>query len=40
MGIKNNTNSSIDINACQAWLISKGANINVAVVDSKILIKQ
>ncbi|UOE41399.1 S8 family peptidase [Chryseobacterium suipulveris] len=35
-GLKNNTNSSIDINACQAWLISKGANINVAVVDQGI----
>lgn len=35
-GLNNTTNSNIDINACQAWNISQGANINVAVIDQGI----
>lgn len=35
-GLRNDANSSIDINACQAWQISQGLNIQVAVVDQGI----
>ncbi|MFC0345321.1 S8 family peptidase [Epilithonimonas hispanica] len=35
-GLKNTTNPEIDINACEAWWISQGKNISVAVVDQGI----
>ena len=35
-GLKNNTNPAIDINACQAWQLSQGLNVKVAVVDQGI----
>jgi hypothetical protein len=35
-GLYNATNPNIDINACQAWPISQGAGINVAIVDTGI----
>jgi len=35
-GLKNATNPGIDINVCNAWTITRGAGINVAVVDQKI----
>lgn len=37
-GLKNDSNSNLDINACQAWSISQGQNIYVAVVDQGIYI--
>ena len=36
MGLKNTSNPAIDINACEAWRISQGKNISVAVVDNGI----
>lgn len=35
-GLNNVVNPSLDINACQAWTISEGANVNVAVLDQGI----
>ena len=35
-GLKNSTNPNIDINACQAWQISQGLNVNIAIVDDGI----
>jgi len=35
-GLDNSTNPNIDINACQAWDISQGAGVNVAIVDTGI----
>lgn len=35
-GLKNTSNPAYDINACQAWRITQGANVNVAVVDEGI----
>ncbi|MCL2313135.1 MAG: S8 family serine peptidase, partial [Firmicutes bacterium] len=35
-GLKNNTYSGIDINVCNAWKITRGAGVNVAVVDQGI----
>lgn len=35
-GLNNTSFPNYDINACQAWYISQGANIKVAVVDSGI----
>lgn len=35
-GLNNSTNPAIDINACQAWSISQGNGIKVAVVDQGI----
>jgi len=35
-GLKNNTNPGIDINVCDAWTITRGAGINVAVIDQAI----
>ncbi len=35
-GLLNSSNGAYDINACQAWNISKGNNIKVAVVDNGV----
>ncbi|WP_312765833.1 S8 family serine peptidase [Epilithonimonas sp.] len=35
-GLKNSANSAIDINVCQAWQVSQGMNVKVAVVDQGI----
>ncbi|WP_051590737.1 S8 family serine peptidase [Flavobacterium daejeonense] len=35
-GLYNSANPSIDINACQAWNISQGSNVKIAVVDQGI----
>ena len=35
-GLNNSSNPSIDINACQAWNITQGANVKVAVLDQGI----
>ena len=35
-GLNNATNPNIDINACQAWTLSQGSGVKVAVVDSGI----
>ena len=35
-GLKNNSNLGIDINVCDAWSISKGEGVKVAVVDQGI----
>ena len=35
-GLYNSSNPSIDINACEAWDITQGSGVNVAVVDSGI----
>ncbi|MFT3795028.1 S8 family serine peptidase [Flavobacterium sp.] len=35
-GLRNATNLSIDINACQAWTVSVGTGIKVAVIDTGI----
>ncbi|WP_051285325.1 S8 family serine peptidase [Aequorivita capsosiphonis] len=35
-GLKNNSNPNIDINACDGWGITEGANIKIAVVDTGI----
>lgn len=35
-GLKNNTCTDCDINACEAWSISIGSNVNVAIVDQGI----
>ncbi len=35
-GLNNSNNPNIDMNACQAWTISEGAGINVAVIDTGI----
>lgn len=35
-GLKNSLNPGVDINVCNAWTITEGANIKVAVVDSGI----
>ena len=35
-GLKNNTNSNYDINICEVWNITQGANVNVAVLDHGI----
>jgi len=35
-GLNNTENPNIDINACQAWNLSQGAGINVAVLDEGI----
>lgn len=35
-GLENSVNPNIDMNACQAWTLTEGAGINVAVVDTGI----
>ncbi len=35
-GLNNTSNPNIDINACQAWDISQGAGVTVAIVDTGI----
>jgi subtilisin family serine protease len=35
-GLNNSTNPNHDINVCQAWNITQGANVNVAVLDQGI----
>jgi len=35
-GLKNTINPDIDINICQAWNITQGNNVNVAVVDQGV----
>ncbi|AXG74282.1 hypothetical protein DVK85_08560 [Flavobacterium arcticum] len=35
-GLNNSSNPSIDINACQAWTITEGSGINVAILDQGI----
>ncbi|MFY8187967.1 MAG: S8 family peptidase [Flavobacterium sp.] len=35
-GLNNTSNPAIDINACQAWTITEGNNVNVAVLDTGI----
>lgn len=35
-GLNNAANPSVDLNACQAWTLSQGAGINVAVLDTGI----
>ena len=35
-GINNTTNPNIDMNACQAWTITEGAGVNVAIIDQGI----
>jgi subtilisin family serine protease len=35
-GLNNISNPNIDINACQAWNISQGANVNVAILDQGV----
>ncbi|KAF2514130.1 S8 family serine peptidase [Flavobacterium salilacus subsp. salilacus] len=35
-GLSNSSNPSIDINACQAWSITEGNGINVAILDQGI----
>lgn len=35
-GLNNSVNPDIDMNACQAWTITEGAGINVAIVDTGI----
>lgn len=35
-GLNNSNNPDIDMNACQAWSISEGAGINVAIIDTGI----
>lgn len=35
-GLNNSANPNIDINACQAWGITQGAGVNVAVLDQGI----
>ncbi len=35
-GLNNSNNPNIDMNACQAWTVSEGAGINVAVIDTGI----
>jgi|GEM_PF-1024335 len=35
-GLENSSNPAIDINACCAWTIARGAGVNVAVVDQGI----
>ena len=35
-GLQNTTNPGIDIDVCNAWTISEGANVKVAVVDTGI----
>lgn len=35
-GLKNEVNPTIDMNACDAWSITRGAGINVAVLDTGI----
>lgn len=35
-GLNNSANPNIDMNACQAWTITEGAGINVAIVDNGI----
>lgn len=36
MGLQNTTNPGIDINICNAWTISEGAGVKVAVIDTGI----
>ena len=35
-GLNNTSNQNIDINACDAWLITEGSGVNVAVLDQGI----
>lgn len=35
-GLDNSSNPAIDINACQAWTITEGSGINVAILDQGI----
>lgn len=35
-GLNNTSNPNIDINACQAWNLTRGSNVNVAIVDQGI----
>ena len=35
-GLNNSNNQNIDINACDAWLITEGAGVNVGVIDQGI----
>ena len=35
-GLRNTTNPGIDINACNAWTITRGTGINIAVIDTPI----
>ena len=35
-GLKNRSNSTIDINVCDAWRITEGDGINVAILDQEI----
>jgi len=35
-GLRNTTNAGIDINICNAWTITRGAGVNVAVIDQGI----
>lgn len=35
-GLNNSANPNIDINACQAWTISQGSGVNVAILDQGI----
>ena len=35
-GLNNSSNSNVDINACDAWTITEGNGVNVAVIDTGI----
>lgn len=35
-GLNNSANPNIDINACQAWTLSQGSGVNVAILDQGI----